>query len=637
MPRKPKRTIVSLEKAQELWQRALDDAGITTIPAETISVLAAQGRITAEGIRALRSSPHYHAAAMDGVAVTAAETAGASDSSPKRLRIPDQAERINTGDALPEGRDAVIKVEDVAMGDDEIEIIAAIAPWDNTRPAGEDVVATEMILPEGHAIRPVDVAALIAGGVTQVPVLRKPRIAVIPTGSEVVAPGTDAAPGQVIDFDSYLLAGMLADRGCEAVRWDVVPDDPDALRKAIAQAVRDCDAVAMIAGASAGSRDYTAQVLSDLGEIVVHGVAIRPGKPVILGIVEATPFIGVPGYPVSAVICFEQFVEPVIARWLAQPGWLERRCAVTMSRDVPSPAGSEEFVRVRLGLVGDRLIAVPLGRGAGLITSLVRADGVVRIPALSEGVAADEQVECTLAVPDFVPMSTALVTGSHDLSLDVLDSLVRRFQPGMRVASTHVGSQAGLAQLHEGYCHAAGTHLLNPDTGDYNTLYVRRLFGAGRVSLVTVALRQQGLIVAPGNPLGLAGWADLARPGLRFINRQRGSGTRVLLDYEMRRAGVNAAQIEGYAREVYTHLAVAAAVQSGAADAGLGIAAAAQALGLDFVPLAMERYELAALSEALDQEPLATVMDVLRSAEFGEALASLGGYDVAETGAVRTA
>jgi putative molybdopterin biosynthesis protein len=483
----------------------------------------------------------------------------------------------------------------------------------------------------------VDVAALIACGVSDAPVRRKPRVAVIPTGNEVVAAGAAAAPGQVVDFDSHLLAGLLEERGCEAVRWEIVPDDPAALRQAMADAARACDAVAMIAGASAGSRDYTAQALAELGEVVVHGLAIRPGKPVILGLVDATPVVGVPGYPVSAMICFEQFVEPLIARWLGQPGRIERRCQAVISRDVPSAAGSEEFVRVRLGAVKGRLVAVPLARGAGLVTSLVRADGMVRIPALSEGLAQGEEIECALLTPDFLPELTALVTGSHDLSLDILDSLLRRTAPGMRIASTHVGSQAGLGALRDGFCHAAGTHLLDPETGEYNLAYVRRLFEPGEVSLVTVALRQQGLMVAPGNPLRLAGWADLARPGLRLINRQRGAGTRVLLDFELRRAGVDPTRVVGYRREVYTHLAVAAAVRSGAAEVGIGIAAAAQALGLGFVPLAMERYELAVMSAALDEEPLAPLLEVLRGREFRQALIDLGGYDVGETGAVRAA
>ena len=637
MPRKSKRRIVSLAQAHELWRRALDQAGVGTVPPETVSVMQAQGRVTAAGVRAQRSSPHYHAAAMDGIAVTASDTAGASEAAPRRLRLPGDAEYINTGDALPEGRDAVIKIEDLAVRGDEVEITAAVAPWDNTRPAGEDVVATEMILPEAHVIRPVDVGVLIAGGAMEVSVRRKPRVAVIPTGGEVVPPGAPAGPGQIVDFDSYLLGGLLAERGCETVRWEIVPDDLDALQGAISHAARECDAVAMIAGASAGSRDYTAQALSQLGEVIVQGVAIRPGKPVVLGLVDAVPFIGVPGYPVSAMICFEQFMEPLIGRWLGLPPPIERRCTAIMSRDVPSAAGSEEFLRVRLGVVEGRLVAVPLGRGAGLITSLVRADGIVRIPALNEGIAEGEEVECTLSAADILPESTALITGSHDLSLDVLDSLLRRAQPGMRVASTHVGSQAGLGALRGGYCHAAGTHLLDPETGDYNISHIRRLWPPGEISLVTVALRQQGLIVAPGNPLGLTHWRDLARPGLRFVNRQRGAGTRVLLDYELARAGVDASEIEGYQREVYTHLAVAAAVQSGAADAGVGIAAAARALGLGFVPLAMERYELAAPASALETEPVATLLAVLKADDFKHALRSLGGYETTDTGAVRAA
>jgi len=637
LPSEPKPAVIPLSRARELWRQALDAAAVGTLATETVSVMQAQGRVTAAAAPAQRSWPHYHAAAMDGVAVSAADTAGASEAAPKRLAVPRDAEYINTGDALPESRDAVIKIEDAAVLGGEVEITAAVAPWTNTRPAGEDVVMSEMILPQGHVIRPVDVAALIAGGVLQVPVRRKPRVAVIPTGSEVVEPGAPLAPGQIVDFDSYLLAGLLAERGCEAVRWHIVPDDLDALREAIAQATCECDAVAMIAGASAGARDFTARALAQLGEVVVHGVAMRPGKPVILGTVGATPFIGVPGYPVSAMICVEQFIEPLIARWLGTAEPAEHVRKAVMSRDMPSLAGSEEFVRVRLGEVNGRLVAVPLARGAGLIMSLVRADGVVRIPALSEGLTEGEEADCALRVPSEAPACTALITGSHDLSLDVLDSMLRRLHPGMRVASTHVGSQAGLAALRGGYCHAAGAHLLDPDTGEYNLAHVRRLWAPGEISLVTVALRRQGLIVAPGNPLDLKGWRDLARPGLRFINRQRGAGTRVLLDYELRRAGVDAFVIEGYRREVYTHLAVAAAVESGAADAGVGIAAAAQALGLGFVPLALEPYELAMPAGALDAEPAATLLGVLRTDDFKHALEALGGYDTGATGAVRAA
>ncbi|HUT75944.1 MAG TPA: molybdopterin biosynthesis protein [Armatimonadota bacterium] len=637
MAREPAPAVVSLARAHELWRRALDEAEVGPVAAEMVDVIHARGRVTAAAIAAARSWPHYHAAAMDGIAVTAADTVGASESAPRRLGVPRDAEFINTGDALPAGRDAVVKIEEVAVCGSEVEITSAAAPWSNTRPAGEDLVVSETVLPPGHVIRPVDVAALIAGGVTQVAVRRRPRVAVIPTGSEVVEPGAPLAPGQIVDFDSHLLAGLLAARGCEAVRWNIIPDDREALGAAIAEAARGCDAVAMIAGASAGTRDYTARALADLGRVVVHGVAMRPGKPVILGLVGSAPFIGVPGYPVSAVICFEQFVEPLVTRWLGVAAPVQQVRNAVISRDLPSIAGSEEFVRVRLGEVGGRLVAVPLARGAGLITSLVRADGVVRIPALSEGLSEGEEAACALRVPEEALSATILVTGSHDLSIEALDAGLRRARPGMRLASTHVGSQAGLGALRGGYCHAAGTHLLDPDTGDYNVAHVRRLWEPGQVSLVTVALRQQGLVVAPGNPLGLQRWQDLARPGLRFINRQRGAGTRVLLDYELRRAGVAASAIEGYRREVYTHLAVAAAVQSGAADVGVGIAAAAHALGLGFVPLARERYELAVVTAELAREPLLALVTALNEEEFRRTLQSLGGYDVSATGAIRAA
>jgi len=638
---RPRREIylrsISLQEARAAWREVCSRLHLhERLDSETISTEEALGRVTAGPVFAAVSSPHYHAAAMDGIAVRAADTAGASQTSPKQLRLGPEAIHVNTGDPLPEETDAVIMIEDVAeVAAGELEIMAAAAPWQHTRLIGEDVVATEIVVPARQRVRPVDIGALLAAGVLTVEVLRPPRVMIIPTGQEIVAPGEAARPGDVPDFNSPMIAAVLAEYGTEVSRRRPVRDDPDAIRRAIEEACEEADLVIPLAGVSAGARDFTAEAIRAAGELVLHGVAIRPGKPVALGVIRETPVVALPGYPVSAMICCDLFVVPALCHMLGLPPPERSKVGVTLSRKVASAAGSEEFVRVRLGEVNGRLVAVPSARGAGLVGTLARADGLVIIPALSEGFEKGAQVECELLRPEHEVRSTILITGSHDVALDLLASEIHACAADINVASTHVGSLAGLAALREGFCHMAGSHLLDTATGEYNWSYVDQLFGEESIVLVTLAHRQQGFIVATGNPENIRTWEDLARPGVRFINRQAGAGTRVLLDSHLARLGVGADQVQGYQREVYTHLAVASMVENGTADVGLGIVAAARARGLDFVPLAMERYDLAMRPGTWDSALGRAFAEALQGERFRSNLETLGGYDTGETGRVQ--
>lgn len=628
---------IPLDEAQAIWQEACTRLGLgNVLDSETIRSESALHRVTAGPVFAAASSPHYHAAAMDGIAVRAADTAGASRTSPKRLQPGAEAVHVNTGDPLPEDTDAVIMIEDVAeTGDGELEIVAAASPWQHTRVIGEDVVATEVVVPARHRLRAPDIGALLAAGVLEVEVVRPPRVAIIPTGPEIVPPGEAKEPGQIPDFNSPMLAARLAEVGAETVHGPSVGDDPEALRQAIEQACERYDLVLTLAGASAGARDFTAQAIGAAGEVLVHGVAIRPGKPVALGVVKDTPVIALPGYPVSAMLCCDLFVVPTLCRMLGLPAAQRRRVAAVVSRKIASPAGSEEFVRVNLGEVGGRLVAIPCARGAGLVRTLARADGLLLVPALSEGLPRGAEAECELLRAEHEVRSTVLITGSHDVALDLLASEIPSADPELTVTSTHVGSLAGLAALKREFCHMAGTHLLDPETGQYNWPYVRQLFEGDDVVLVTVAHRQQGFIVRPGNPKEIRAWEDLPRPDVTFVNRQGGAGTRVLLDSELSKRGLDPGQVSGYRREVFTHLAVASIVETRSADVGLGILAAARARGLDFVPLAMERYDLAMRAETWASRLGHALKAALEGQRFRAELAALGGYDSRDTGKVQ--
>lgn len=602
------------------------------LPGERVTLAQALGRVTAEAVHARLSSPHYHAAAMDGYAVAAAVTHGATATRPRALRLSGEAWPVNTGDALPPGTDSVIMIEDTQeLPEQRIAIRSAVAPWQHVRPMGEDMVASELVLPPNHALRPVDLGALAACGHSSVTVRRRPRVFILPTGSELVPPGVDPAPGQVIESNSLVLAAQVQNAGGEATVLASVADEPSAIRAALLTALADApDLLLLLSGSSAGSRDFSATALRAEGELLVHGVALRPGHPVILGMVRDVPVIGVPGYPVSAALTGELFVLPLLRRWLGQAETARVEVEARMTRKLVSPTGDDDYVRVTVAQVDGRLLATPLGQGAGVITSLVRADGLALVPRFSEGLNRGATTPVQLLRPLATLRRTVLAQGSHDPLLDLLAGwLAKR---GQRLVSTNVGSLGGLVVLRRAEAHLAGVHLLDETGGEYNQAAVRHWLPDEPLRLVTFAHREQGLMVARGNPLAVRGLEDL--PRLRCINRQRGSGTRVLLDYELARRGIATTEITGYGHEVYTHLAVAAAVASGAADCGPGLRRAALALGLDFVPVGEERFDLCIPERHCEHAGVQALLDVLAEADFRAALGREPGYDARATGAV---
>jgi putative molybdopterin biosynthesis protein len=610
------------------------------------------GRALAQAVWAKISSPHYHASAMDGFALRAEDTAGAMPTSPITLACCAQADYVDTGDPLPEWANAVVPIENVEPLDAAgqvaadprrpavIRLRAALPPWQHVRPLGEDIVATQLVLPAGHLLRPVDLGAIAACGHDQLRVARRPRVAILPTGSELIPLGQSPRPGDIIEYNSIVLAAQVEAWGGKPQRLPITPDDFDLIRQRLLEAAGESDLVLLNAGSSAGSEDYSARVVESVGELLVHGVAVRPGHPVILGMVHLAdgegrspvPVIGVPGYPVSAALTGEIFVKPLLRRWLGLPPDEVVTVTATLTRKVTSPAGDDDYMRVAVGRVGERLLAAPLSRGAGVITSLVRADGLALLPRGSQGLPAGAEVKVTLYRSIAELERTIFAIGSHDITLDLMAQYLAERQ--RRLASANVGSQGGLVALQRGEAHLAGSHLLDSETGEYNLSYIRQYLPGVPVKVVALAGRQQGLIVLKGNPRGIRNLQNLAHAGVSFINRQRGAGTRVLLDYHLVLLGLEPASIHGYNQEEYTHLAVAAAVASGRADCGLGIAAAAQALDLDFIPLFQERYDLVIPMQYYENHLLAPLLTLLHEPAFRQAVAGLPGYDVSPMGEV---
>jgi putative molybdopterin biosynthesis protein len=648
---------IPLPEARRVLETALKDAGLwRVLGAEAIPLDAqALGRVLAEPLWAKTSSPHYHAAAMDGFAVRAEDTVGAMPSAPVSLWVGERATYVDTGDALPPGLDSVIPIEDVEPLDEAgniaqqprhpqaIRIRSAVTPWSHIRPLGEDIVATELVLPAGQALRPVDLGAAAAAGYTEVRVARRPRVAILPTGSELVPIGAPLKEGDVLEYNSIVMAAQLVQMGAEPVQYSITPDRFELISRRVQEAAATCDLVLLNAGSSAGSEDFSARVVKELGQLLVHGVAVRPGHPVILGMIadgpptqgrspSPVPIVGVPGYPVSAALTVEIFVEPLVSRWLGRPPLALPVLEAQITRKLASPGGDEDYVRVVAGRVGERLLAAPISRGAGVITSLVRADGLVILPSGTQGVEAGETVQVHLYRPRDDIERTIFCIGSHDITLDLIAQFLAA--QNRRLVSANVGSQGGLIALRRREAHLAGSHLLDPDTGEYNLRYINQYLPGIPVRVVALVGREQGLLVAKGNPKGIQSLDHLARPDVTFVNRQRGAGTRVLLDYHLGLERIDPAKIHGYESEEFTHLAAAAAVASGRADCALGIAAAARALDLDFVPLFKERYDLVIPEEHAGTALVAPLFDTLSSFSFRDAVAALPGYDTSVMGKI---
>ncbi len=614
----------------------------------------ALGRVLAEPVWARISSPHYHASAMDGFAVRAADTEGAMPSTPLLLEVGSKAAYLDTGDPLPTWADAVIPIENVepldaggelsteARRPQVIRIRSAVTPWSSVRSLGEDIVATQLVLPKGHTLRPVDLGAIAACGHGAVKVARRPRVAVIPTGTELVPIGQPVKAGDIIEYNSTVLAAQINAWGGEARRFPITPDRFEQIREMVRHAAGENDLVLLNAGSSAGSEDFSARVVESLGTLLVHGVAVRPGHPVILGMInlpagmlketarKAKPIVGVPGYPVSAALTGEIFVKPLIDRWLGRPMETTQTIQAVLTRKVTSPAGDDDYLRVALGKVGNKVLAAPLSRGAGVITSLVRADGIAILPRGSQGMSAGEEVTVRLyRSPDEIDR-TIFAIGSHDITLDVMAQFLAERE--RRLSSANVGSLGGLVALKRGESHLAGSHLFDPETAEYNLTYIRQYLQGTPVKVITLVGRQQGLLVLKGNPKGILGLKDLARPDVMFVNRQRGAGTRVLLDYQLDLLAIVPDQVRGYNQEEFTHLAVAAAVSSGKADTGLGIAAAAQALDLDFIPLFQERYDLVIPVQHYQGPLLEPLLELLEDDRFRQAVSAMPGYNIENMG-----
>ena len=614
-----------LETAKKEYLTHLEDREFV-YKTETVPSVDSYGRILAEAVYAKICSPHYNASAMDGIAVKASDTYGASESTPVVL-TDDMYTVVDTGDPIPDGKDAVIMVEDVTeLDNSKVQIISAVHPWQNVRQVGEDICMGDMIAPSFTKVTPSLCGAFLAGGVLETKCIKKPVFGIIPTGDEIVSPKENPDKGEIIEFNSAIFSAMLSEWNADIKVYPIVEDKKDLLKEVISKASEECDAVLVLAGSSAGRDDYTSTIIEELGEVVFHGLAIKPGKPAVLGNIKKVPVIGLPGYPVSAIVVMEEVVKAVAELYYGTATVSAETVKAILGKRVVSSLKYQEFVRVTLGKSGDTLTAVPLSRGAGVITSFTKADGILSIPQDSEGFDAGKEVEIRLLKPLAQIENSLIITGSHDPLIDELSDMIKKDNPAFNLTSSHVGSMGAITALKSKQAHLGFIHLLDTDTGEYNSSYVKKYFPDGGVKLIKGIGRVQGLMVKKGNPLGIKEFKDITKG--KYVNRQLGSGTRILCDYLLAKNSIEKNDVEGYRNEEFTHTAVAALIASGNADCGLGIYSAAKMYDLDFIEICTEEYDILIDENAYETEQVHTFLDTIKSDKFKARLKEMGGYKV---------
>ena len=621
-----------LKEALQIYLQRLESLKTKT---ETINTWDANGRVTAKAVFAVLSSPQYNSSAMDGIACKSEKTFEASDRNHIVLEEKTDYIIVDTGDPIPKEFDCVIMVEDLIRVDEtHVKIIQSAAPWQNIRPLGEDIVENQLIVPSKHKIRPVDIGALIAGGINKVEVYKKPSVGIIPTGTEIVEPGTELKIGDIIDFNSRTFQALVSDWGGLPNRYPIVKDDYELIKQSVLKAVEENDMVLINAGSSAGREDYTAAIVKALGDLIIHGVAIKPGKPVVMGVIKDKPIIGIPGFPVSAFFVMDEIVKPIIYGYQGLETEPKKMVDAVLTKRCMSSLKYLEFLRVKLGYIGEKYVATPLTRGAGTTMSLVNADGVLEISQSVEGIEAGTKVSVRLLTSEDKIKNTLLCIGSHDPIIDIAADIMHSRNKKYFLSSSNVGSTGGLMALKTGETHIAPTHLLDMETGEYNVSYLKKYVPNKKIALVKCVNRIQGFMVEKGNPKNITKFEDLERKDIKFVNRQRGSGTRLLLDYNLNKLNIDFKNINGYYREEFTHLAVAAAVEAGDADAGLGVFSAANMMGLDFIPVCNEEYDLAIPEEYLELEIVKEFIETIKSGQFKAKLDELGGYNYSNTGSI---
>lgn len=622
---------ITLQEGMEKYCKFLDINKLRDT--EYIDVEKSLNRMSSEAIYANLSAPFYNCSAMDGIAVKSELTFLANEQNIITLEESRDYIVVDTGDPIPKEFDAVIMVEDLLEKEENsVKIIKPAIPWQHVRCLGEDVVEKEMIIPSFHTIRPQDIGSMISGKIDKIQVFKEFKVGIIPTGTELIDRHTTPKIGDIIEFNSRLFEGLVLEYEAVPVIYPIVEDNYEKIKNSVLKALNECDMVLINAGSSQGREDFTYDIIEELGEVCIHGLAIKPGKPAILGKINNKAVVGIPGYPVSAWVVMENIVKTIIRKSIYKEVVKKEIIEATLSKRVMSTLKYEEFVRVKLGLINNQYVATPIKRGAGTITTLVNADGVIRVPQNVEGINEGEKVEIELLKDISKINNTIISIGSHDIVMDIInDELIKDSFGKINLSSTHVGSFQGLLSIRKGESHISPIHLFDVESETYNIPFINKYIDQN-VALIKLVKRTQGLIVKKGNPLNIKSIKDLVN--VRYINRQKGSGTRILFDYLIKKNNIKKSDINGYEREEFTHMSLAKAIDNGDADCGLGVYSAAHIFDLDFIPICEEDYDLLLKEDMLESKYIEHLLSTINKESFRKRVDNLGGYNLKNMGEI---
>jgi len=609
-----------------VYDKYLESFNNLLLKDEIINTIDSLNRVTSKSIYAQKCDPMYNASAMDGIEVLSENTLDASNENPKILKLGIDFDYVNTGNPIKKEYNSVIMIEDVLVIDDEtVSIIKPSYPYQNIRVKGESIVEGEMVLKGNSVIRAQDIGAIYASCNDTISVYKKPVVGIIPTGNEMVNDKEELKNGKLMESNSKMFKALVETYYGIPKIYDICLDDKNLLKEKLLKAVNECDLVIVNAGSSAGTKDYTVDVINELGSVFAHGIAIKPGKPTILGVINNKPVIGIPGYPVSAYLVFDLFVKPIILKMQGLKENNSHFLECTLTRSIVSSLKNAEYVRMNIGFVNNKYYATPLERGAAQIMSLVKADGLLYIDRLSEGYNEGDLVKVKLIKPLSTIKNNLSIIGSHDLIIDVISDT-------LDVSSAHVGSMGGIFSLLKNECHIAPIHLLDTSTGVYNISYIKKYFKNQKMVLIKGVGRTQGILEKKG--LNTKTIKEISLNNIPFANRQAGSGTRILFDYLLDKDGIDKDTINGYQKEYTTHLSVGVAIDNDTAKVGIGIKSIARILDLDFYPLYNEEYDFLTTYENYNDQRVQDFINVLRSDDFKNKVLELKDYTVDNLGKV---
>lgn len=634
----PERKIFKkLVGVEEAWAEFSKHFQPRPVGVEEVRLSECHGRVLTEETVSTTDVPGFDRAVMDGFAVVAQDTFGAEEEQPVTLNVvgnltPGQkaimairmgeAIEIATGAAMPGGANAVVMVEYTERKGDLLRIFKAVAPNENVMAAGSDIMAGELVLRRGTRITSREMGVLAAIGLESVRVYRRPRVAVLSTGNEIVPPGQPLDYAKIYDVNGNALMGALRESGCEPSFMGIVTDDDEDMRRKIGRALDVADAVITSGSTSAGVGDMIYRVIEEMGEpgLVVHGLSVKPGKPTIMGVAKGKPIFGLPGYPTSALMIFQSVVQPILGKMSGLGDAATRaRMKGRVAFRIFSGKGRREFLPVHMVSRGSGgYMVYPTLGGSGAITSLAMADGFVDIPENMDFLDEGDVVDVELFSPE-LKLADLVIIGSHCTGVD----LILAHLPSLNAKVINVGSLGGLQAAKRGEADIAGVHLLDEVTGQYNTPFIAQ-YDVKEAVLIRGYRREQGFITAPGNPKGFKWFGDLLRSDITFMNRNAGSGTRILIDVNLRKLAKEkgedlhqlAERINGYHVEAKTHSAAASAVASGRADVAVGIRTLAHHYGLGFVPIADESYDFLVPRDRLQKPSVKSFIEALASKEF---------------------